>query len=381
MTHALATTTDGPAAAVDPRLPAPINKRALAGYLTLIEDPDTLRLQNRLAGAYDAACTALLGPNDIQVESGRSFKKKSAWRKLARYFGISTTVIEHSERYLVDETTGESVFLATCTVRGTAPWGQSSDAAGACATDEESGRRKISIADAIATAETRAANRATSNLVAMGEVSAEEMTRDERTRATAEADVADMTLDQAKAVPYPWRTPPKYKDGPMGALSSKMLDAVLKQMTKELTEQGTTPQRLALQRAAQLLRPVAVERERMEREAKGAPAAATETATETEPAKEPTLDELNAAVTKLIEHKALPAAARGSYRAWHKQATTPALLRELIASLEESIEDGIESNKLRTAAEAEVEEAKLRQRDDGELEERERYPFAGDVDD
>ena len=125
--------------------------------------------QQAMARAYDAACKALIGPNDVQMDKGREFKKKSAWRKLARHFGLSTAVTGVQKEYLGD------VFLATVTVKATGPWGQSSDAVGACATDEATGRRVITIADAIATAETRATNRAVSNLIAMGEVSAEEI--------------------------------------------------------------------------------------------------------------------------------------------------------------------------------------------------------------
>ena len=123
--------------------------------------------QQALSAAYDTACAALIGPNDVQHEGGRTFKKKSAWRKIARHFGISTAVRTVQKEWLGD------VFIATVTVTASAPWGQSSDAVGACADDEATGRRVITIADAIATAETRATNRAISNLVAMGEVSAE----------------------------------------------------------------------------------------------------------------------------------------------------------------------------------------------------------------
>jgi len=376
MTHALAP-TDGTVAATvaDPRLPAPINKRTLGSYLTLIENPDTLKLQNRLAGAYDAACGALLGPNDIQVESGRSFKKKSAWRKLARYFGISTSVIDHSERYLVDETTGESIFVASCTVRGTAPWGQTTDATGACGTDEESGRRKISIADAIATAQTRADNRAVSNLVAMGEVSAEEATREERSQGTAAAAAADMTLDDARKVPFPWRTPEKYKGKPMGDLSLRMLDAVLAAVEKEIESAGMTPRRSELQRAAQLLK---AEKEKEKEAEKAAKAAAS---TEAEPATEPKpLDALHTAVQKLLSHPALPAPARVSYRAWYGNTNDEAGLRELIHSLESSIEDAAETNRAKIADEEAIEDAKLAQRNDGD-DDRGHFRFAGDVDD
>jgi len=133
-------------------------------------------IQQQLAAAYDAAVNALIGPNDVQVEGGRSFKKKSAWRKLARHFGISTRVV-HRDRGMVGED-----FVASITVRAIAPWGQSAEAEGACGTDEESGRREITIADAIATAETRATNRAISNLIAMGEVSADEISEGRKPR-------------------------------------------------------------------------------------------------------------------------------------------------------------------------------------------------------
>lgn len=143
----------------------------LADYLASVSAPAALAIQQKLAAAYDAACAQLIGPNDVQREAGRTFKRKSAWRKLARHFGLSTEVVR-VER----ERVGED-FLATVTVRARAPWGQHAEAVGACGTDEATGRRTISIADAIATAETRATNRAISNLIAMGEVSAEEVQR------------------------------------------------------------------------------------------------------------------------------------------------------------------------------------------------------------
>lgn len=148
-----------------------VEQFSMPDYLTSISAPAAFQHQQKLAQAYDAACASLIGPNDVQKDGGRTFKKKSAWRKLARHFGISTSV-EHVEKEMV----GES-FCATVTVKALAPWGQSAEAVGACAGDEATGRRTITIADAIATAETRATNRAVSNLIAMGEVSAEEMSK------------------------------------------------------------------------------------------------------------------------------------------------------------------------------------------------------------
>lgn len=141
----------------------------MATYVASVSTPEAFQRQQALAAAYDHACRSLIGPNDVQQEGGRTFKCKSAWRKLGRHFNISTEVLRSEREWLKDD------FLATVTVRAVAPWGQYTDAVGACCTDEESGRRTITVADAIATAETRATNRAISNLIAMGEVSAEEM--------------------------------------------------------------------------------------------------------------------------------------------------------------------------------------------------------------
>lgn len=142
---------------------------SMPDYLASVNTEAALRTQQQLAAAYDKACTALIGPNDVQMDGNRSFKKKSAWRKLARHFGISTAVSGITKEDM------NGIFVATVTVRASGPWGQSAEAVGACGTDEATGRRVITIADAIATAETRSTNRAISNLIAMGEVSAEEI--------------------------------------------------------------------------------------------------------------------------------------------------------------------------------------------------------------
>lgn len=141
----------------------------MATYLADLRDSKHLAQQKALAAVYDSACTALIGENDVQKEGGRTFKKKSAWRKLARHFAISTEIAK------VDREDLNGTFCAIVTVRAVAPWGQYAEEVGACATDEATGRRQITIADAIATAATRATNRAISNLIAMGEVSAEEV--------------------------------------------------------------------------------------------------------------------------------------------------------------------------------------------------------------
>lgn len=136
--------------------------------------PQRIAQQQALSAAYDEACHALIGPNDVQQDKGRTFKKKSAWRKLARHFGISVHCDLNSvriERY-------EGGFVAYAVAEAKAPWRQSWTDVGACASDEETGKRVITEADAVGTAMTRASNRAISNLIAMGEVSAEEVGRE-----------------------------------------------------------------------------------------------------------------------------------------------------------------------------------------------------------
>lgn len=172
---------------------------SMPDYLTSISTPAAFQHQQRLAAAYDSACASLIGPNDVQIEGARTFKKKSAWAKLGRHFNISTVVVSTQKEML-----GE-IFCATVTVKALSPWGQSAEAVGACATDEESGRRSITIADAIATAETRAHNRAISRLIAMGEVSAEEMSKGAKA-ATTQASPAPREGAAGEQTPGPTRS-------------------------------------------------------------------------------------------------------------------------------------------------------------------------------
>jgi hypothetical protein len=201
-----------------------MDTKNLEAQLALLEDPKRLELLQRLAGAYDKACAALIGEGDVQREgtgtNARVFKKKSAWRKLGRYFGISTRILTESIEQLPD---GE--FIARCVVRGSSPWGQEIDATGACGSDEESGRRTITMADAIATAQTRAANRAVSDLVAMGEVSAEEIGEGRAAKANGKKRDArpELTLEEALEIEYPWENPKKYAGKPLRDVSTNML--------------------------------------------------------------------------------------------------------------------------------------------------------------
>jgi len=126
--------------------------------------------------AYQEMLPRLLAPSDWQ-DAGRDgkFVKKSGWRKIARAFNLSVMVV--SVRV---ERDGEGMPTRAETIaRAQAPNGQVSDADGYCSADEKrfenaKGRQKLEN-DLRATATTRAKNRAISDLVGMGEVSAEEV--------------------------------------------------------------------------------------------------------------------------------------------------------------------------------------------------------------
>jgi hypothetical protein len=143
----------------------------MATYLQDVKADRALAQQQGLMAAYDKAVASLIGENDVQKEGGRTFKKKSAWRKLARHFNISVACSLDSVRI----ERHDAGFTAYAVANAVAPWGQSWSDIGACASDEATGRRVITEADGVATAMTRASNRAVSNLIAMGEVSAEEI--------------------------------------------------------------------------------------------------------------------------------------------------------------------------------------------------------------
>lgn len=179
----------------------------MESYLSGLLSQQVFKQQHALAQVYDQVCMNLLGPNDVQKAQGREFKKKSAWRKLGRYFGISVECDPAESRFIPLE---DDEWVAIAKARATAPWGQVWEDVGACGSDEATGRRQLTYADAISTAMTRAANRAVSNLIAMGEVSAEEV-RDEE-----EKKPGDMIMPIGQ-----------HKGTPIGGLESPILVAAL----------------------------------------------------------------------------------------------------------------------------------------------------------
>ena len=146
---------------------------------------------------YRELCTGLLDAReDFQRIGSSDFKKKSAWRKLAVAFNVSTEVLD--ERETRDE--AGRIVRARYHVRATAPNGRHWDGIGVCDVRERCclpgcskggshrhcpaalenlclGFTHFSNAehDVPATAHTRASNRACADLFGLGEVSAEEV--------------------------------------------------------------------------------------------------------------------------------------------------------------------------------------------------------------
>lgn len=107
--------------------------------------------------------------NYVTVE--REFKKKSAWQKLARAFNVDTRIVD---RELQRTKTGAIKEAYYC-VRATLPNGRSVESDALCSRSEK-GKSKIKDHDIMATAKTRATNRAIAELIGAGEVTAEEIT-------------------------------------------------------------------------------------------------------------------------------------------------------------------------------------------------------------
>lgn len=126
---------------------------------------------------YQRLIQRILTPDDWQGKPNAegSFVKKKGWRKIATAFDLDLKRVSSSvER---DEH-GNPLRAAACYV-AVAPSGRSMDGDGYCAADEPrfqnaKGRQKLEN-DLQATATTRAKNRAISDLVGMGAVSAEEV--------------------------------------------------------------------------------------------------------------------------------------------------------------------------------------------------------------
>lgn len=134
---------------------------------------------------YEALKAAIIRPGDVQKIQGRDFLKKSFWRRVATCFGLSLELVSETRGH--DEKGG---LFYSVIYRAVAPNGRVMTADGYCSQSEQ-GRGGWPEHNVRATAHTRAKNRAISDLVGGGEVSADELTE------YVEADPAPATPSQA----------------------------------------------------------------------------------------------------------------------------------------------------------------------------------------
>ena len=152
----------------------------------------------RAMSAYQELCGSVLEANDWIGRPGEpeSFVKRSGWQKLATFYSVTTELLE---RRVERDDEGRPV-RAYVLARATAANGRHADGDGGCGVNEPRfanarGRQKIEH-DLPATAATRATNRAVSNLIGFGAVSAEEVDSDVRAGASsAAADLPDWAQD------------------------------------------------------------------------------------------------------------------------------------------------------------------------------------------
>ncbi len=112
----------------------------------------------------------LLGAEDVVEIGGKRHIKRSGWRKVALAFNVSTAIVDVQREKWEDRT------VIRVRVRATAPGGRFAEEVGVCETRELLQQHMDATDHNIETkAATRAINRAVSDLVGGGEVSADEL--------------------------------------------------------------------------------------------------------------------------------------------------------------------------------------------------------------
>ena len=117
---------------------------------------------------FQALKNCIIEKSDIQVIQGKNFIKKSGWRKFATFYNLTDKIVEETQVPLE-----KGGYYWKIKVICTAPNGRQTEGVGMCSSLEKSGARQLH--DVYTTAHTRSKNRAISDMIAAGEVSAEEM--------------------------------------------------------------------------------------------------------------------------------------------------------------------------------------------------------------
>jgi len=150
-------------------VPAALARQEASGFVRAIATEDlgmAIGEYRRIQGVLDNAL-----PDCMMTIQGRSFRKKSYWRAICTAFNLTVELHDESIQVL------DGVIVALAMYRATAPNGRVAYGDGAC-TAKEKRSGQDSLHNIRSHAHTRAFNRAVSNLVGFGEVSAEEVDRD-----------------------------------------------------------------------------------------------------------------------------------------------------------------------------------------------------------
>lgn len=185
----------------------------------------------------------VLDSDDVQTISGKAYIKRSGWRKIAFAFNVDTQVVS-VEKELLDAPKGWTV---TVKARAVSPGGRIAEDVATCDAEEiKKSRMEPTLHNIETKAATRAINRAISDLVGGGIVSAEELNE----------------AEQAQEPPHPQEKPPK-SFGPPKAFPAQVnliVQAISKSPSNALTvtnylgERGLkNPQELNAEQATELI--------------------------------------------------------------------------------------------------------------------------------
>ena len=185
----------------------PAEKGTLLPVFTGPEMAAALTAYRELQQALDARC-----PTRSSTLDGKPFRKKGYWRAVAVAFNLTVEPVEERR-----EVHGDA-FVYVVTYRASTASGRAAIGDGACGSDEKSrGRMRATEHNVRSHAHTRAYNRAVSNLVGFGEVSAEEVDRDDAAGAGgARRPAADRRTIEAGDPPAGYRQVAAHADGRRG---------------------------------------------------------------------------------------------------------------------------------------------------------------------
>jgi hypothetical protein len=137
---------------------------------------DALQAYKALQKSLDASM-----PDQLMKIQGKDFRKKGYWRAIRMSFNLQVECIS-DRRVQYSDRPNDWGYEAT--YRATAPNGSTADGDGSCTHEEKSkGKMVATVHNVRSHAHTRAMNRAISNLVGFGEVSAEEVNREPESKA------------------------------------------------------------------------------------------------------------------------------------------------------------------------------------------------------